>query len=332
MTTSSPLSEQLSPPYHLLRQQFRDFDELAKTVHGWGLDWVQLDRGPLDAAIHQVATPTALLSRFRFSRKFHQRGTSPGGVRTFGLIGELSPEIEWRGSRGTVDHLMVFPADDLFEIVSQPGFHGDTVSIPEDHVRSVAETMGHPDPLEGLAGGLLFVEVDRRRQLALRQAISRFQTAATARSDSFGDPKVLAELECDIVAALVAVLQSGLPSDGTPPEPTLRARAIRTALEYIEHHADEPPTVQDVCQTSGVSWRTLDYAFRDRFGVTPKQYLQATRLKQVRHGILNSEPETSILEIAAQWGFWHMGQFAKDYRRQFGELPSETIKRVVVPE
>jgi len=29
--------------------------------------------------------------------------------------------------------------------------------------------------------------------------------------------------------------------------------------------------------------------------------------------------------IANQYGFWHMGQFAKDYNNLFGELPSETI-------
>ena len=28
--------------------------------------------------------------------------------------------------------------------------------------------------------------------------------------------------------------------------------------------------------------------------------------------------------VAHRWGFWHMGQFARDYRRLFGELPSET--------
>jgi AraC family transcriptional regulator, ethanolamine operon transcriptional activator len=33
----------------------------------------------------------------------------------------------------------------------------------------------------------------------------------------------------------------------------------------------------------------------------------------------------TIGDIANTWGFWHMGQFAADYRRQFGELPSETL-------
>jgi len=37
--------------------------------------------------------------------------------------------------------------------------------------------------------------------------------------------------------------------------------------------------------------------------------------------------ETKISDVANRWGFWHLGQFAKDYRLWFGELPSETYRR-----
>jgi len=36
---------------------------------------------------------------------------------------------------------------------------------------------------------------------------------------------------------------------------------------------------------------------------------------------------TLVTDVANSWGFWHMGQFAADFRRQFGELPSETVRR-----
>jgi len=35
---------------------------------------------------------------------------------------------------------------------------------------------------------------------------------------------------------------------------------------------------------------------------------------------------TKIGTIANRCGFWHMGRFAADYRRLFGELPSETLR------
>lgn len=82
-----------------------------------------------------------------------------------------------------------------------------------------------------------------------------------------------------------------------------------------------------MCAAADVSWRTLNYAFRELIGVTPKQYLQATRLDGVRRELHRRGTRAMITDIANHWGFWHMGQFAADYRRQFGELPSETRHR-----
>jgi AraC-like DNA-binding protein len=36
---------------------------------------------------------------------------------------------------------------------------------------------------------------------------------------------------------------------------------------------------------------------------------------------------TKITDVAIHWGFWHMSQFAIDYQRFFGELPSQTMNR-----
>jgi AraC family transcriptional regulator, ethanolamine operon transcriptional activator len=34
---------------------------------------------------------------------------------------------------------------------------------------------------------------------------------------------------------------------------------------------------------------------------------------------------TRIIGVATDWGFWHMGHFARDYRAMFGESPSRTL-------
>jgi len=39
----------------------------------------------------------------------------------------------------------------------------------------------------------------------------------------------------------------------------------------------------------------------------------------------SSSSSTKIADIANQHGFWHMGQFAKDYKILFVELPSDTL-------
>jgi AraC family ethanolamine operon transcriptional activator len=78
-----------------------------------------------------------------------------------------------------------------------------------------------------------------------------------------------------------------------------------------------------------VGWTTLVDTFHEHFGTTPKAYLRAVRLNQVRKGLMNAAPESRIADVANEWSFWHMGEFAANYNRLFGELPSATRTRVL---
>jgi AraC family transcriptional regulator, ethanolamine operon transcriptional activator len=42
--------------------------------------------------------------------------------------------------------------------------------------------------------------------------------------------------------------------------------------------------------------------------------------------LLRADPRsTRVIDVATEWGFWHMGHFAHDYRVMFGEAPSQTL-------
>ena len=79
----------------LHHRRFHDFDELKASIKKWDLDWRQLDKGPLDAELFQVGTGNALLTRVYFSRQFDQKGSSPMGTRTLGLIEENVDGTRW---------------------------------------------------------------------------------------------------------------------------------------------------------------------------------------------------------------------------------------------
>lgn len=68
---------------------------------------------------------------------------------------------------------------------------------------------------------------------------------------------------------------------------------------------------------------TLERAFSEEFGVSPKSYMQSQRLNAARRDLLIAEPEGFVADIANRWDFWYMGRFAAEYRKQFGELPSK---------
>ena len=116
---------------------------------------------------------------------------------------------------------------------------------------------------------------------------------------------------------------------GTFASTTLSARdAVRKrALEYMDHHAKDSPSISEICKQLGCSWRLLDFAFADYFGVTPKGYLKPMRLDGLRRSLRKADANSTVTDAALDWGFTNFGKLAKDYRLRFGELPSKTLKQ-----
>ena len=103
---------------------------------------------------------------------------------------------------------------------------------------------------------------------------------------------------------------------------------INRILDYIAAHTDEPLRISDLCADAQVSESTLLNLFKRQLGITPKSYLAGHRLYGVHRELWRSDPsKTFVSDVAGNWGFWHMSQFAADYKRRFGELPSETLTR-----
>lgn len=141
-------------------------------------------------------------------------------------------------------------------------------------------------------------------------------------------PAMRAAVEDTLMTALFELLAH----NQQPRDDTRRAApaAIRRAMEYIETHAAEPITASQLAQQVGVSTRSLYAGFRSSVGQSPMAFLKAVRLERVRQALLQASGSgVSVTELAMAWGFGHLGQFAADYRAQFGELPSETLRERV---
>jgi transcriptional regulator GlxA family with amidase domain len=55
--------------------------------------------------------------------------------------------------------------------------------------------------------------------------------------------------------------------------------------------------------------------------------LRRVRLAQARADLEAPGPNTSVTNVAYDCGFSHLGRFAQEYARRFGESPSETLRR-----
>lgn len=106
-----------------------------------------------------------------------------------------------------------------------------------------------------------------------------------------------------------------------------RGRVVDTALDWLENFPDEPVSVRRLCSQVGASERTLERAFKERFGIGPRGFERERRLRAVHGSILAHGRTRSVTDLAMQYGFWHLGRFSANYAQLFGCTPSETRRR-----
>jgi len=115
------------------------------------------------------------------------------------------------------------------------------------------------------------------------------------------------------------------PRDQTPLR--VRRELLRRALHLAEQ-VKEKISVPEIAEQLCVSQRSLELAFKDLLGITPKKYLNYRRMHGVHNELIRRSPGSyCVTECANIWGFTELGRFAGEYRRLFGELPTETLNR-----
>lgn len=103
-------------------------------------------------------------------------------------------------------------------------------------------------------------------------------------------------------------------------------------LEWSRLHAREPAGLEDLARIAAVPPRTLETHFRQFLGTTPLAWLRDARLTRARDALLAAGGRAAtVSEIAVASGFTQLGRFAALYCRRFGELPSETLRRLRRP-
>jgi len=313
----------------ILRHSSRDIDALNQAAAGWQVDFRQLDTGPFGCDLTQVSSADVLLTHAAFDRKIDQQGAAPAASFTFAVPKPEAPRIVWRSRVVPPGSMIIYRPDSEIDGASRPGFEVATLSIACESFEAACCAAGRSD----------LIDLVDRVDLVTPHAtvLARFLTAMrlTARLAAEGSsgvrvPPYLADRLSALTPLALETLASSRPAPVRRIHPG-RTRALRQALEYIRDHREQCITIKSLCVAAGVSERTLQYVFRERFDVTPKQFLMSHRLNSVRRDLRRIGPSVKISDIANRWGFWHMGQFARDYRRQFGELPSETLNRVAAP-
>ncbi|MBB4294124.1 AraC-like DNA-binding protein [Rhizobium leguminosarum] len=139
-------------------------------------------------------------------------------------------------------------------------------------------------------------------------------------------PLALASL-CDAVTYLILEnCQHGYSDALAQSVPSPVPRHVKRAIDFMHEHIAEPISLAEIAVATNVSIRTLQQGFRQFRNTTPMSHLRELRLAAVHCDLLDSRLKSSISDVAAKWGFTHLGRFAAEYKKRFGHLPSEALK------
>lgn len=304
-----------------------DVDDQAANITAWYQEYDQIRAGKFYGAIREVWLGNIQFFLETTSHALRQTCVVWPGAFWFGLPHFGSTDAFVNSAPLNRDAIAVRPGGQDFELLTPDSYDILGVVVREEMLERYAALADRPGLMEMLRRGESF-PISLEKKTAFWQRLSNLLADAC----KMGETKPLSKAVCDVLAEDLVTGLLDMFSDGAEPVKPRQSclshrKVVSRARDYMLSRPDQMISVADLCENLHVSRRTLQNCFQKVLGVCPTTYLKALRLNAVRRELRHSESDTiTVQDVAAAWGFWHMSQFAVDYRHMFSELPSETLK------
>jgi AraC family transcriptional regulator, ethanolamine operon transcriptional activator len=296
-----------------------DVDLHAQAQPYWNQEYQQISAGRFEGLVQHVQLPGMRLVQEETSQALRQKGDL--GQNAFGFampIWHSEPAI-FNGQRVEKNAVMVGCSEEL-DLCSPRDFRLIAAVVDADLLSPLWERM-YLKPLSPWISSQIVLPARPAAAEALRNLHLAAMTMASAELTPLRDELALRQLRDEVLIEWIEVLPAQVDTSELP-RVASRKKLVDQACELMLSHTDEPLSMLEVCKRLGTSRRKLNYCFQDVLGVNPVKYLRAVRLNGARRDLKLAGP--SVQDVAARWGFWHWSQFSRDYKAQFGELPSQT--------
>ena len=293
-----------------------DYDEFGTKLKVAFVEEKLLEPGSFKGIVNIISTSHVIVSNFKINKKVLQIGTGAPGYVTF-TIWDPNVSFNWRKHEMNKGMIGVLWKNE-HESVSGAGFNGLPISIEESYFKEICQNRGYTELFDKLKKSeVLYVS-----ELHLKQ-IRKLVKFVTQQANIDGN--LIYELvEEKLIELLINCLLSAFPVK--PAEDMTYPRFVKI-IDYIHGNLSEITSVYQICNNTNIPERTLRRLINKKYDLSPKTYLNTLRLNEVRKGLRKNSEFSNVRQVASEFNFWHMGQFTRDYKQLFGELPSETLTK-----
>lgn len=298
-----------------------DLSTLGGVLRVCHVELVLLDGQPPMASVTSFVHDQALLCTFEIAARTRGRFMLPVDWCLLGWMETVDPETSWcHGVPLSPGGIISVMPEGITEFALGANSRVTFVLVPLRRFQERAASR-HLGSLE--AGGLDVPLVSGRELPPLQDHYLGLQQRIRC-----------GEVTSNEIDALLDAHAGELFANG-PVERRVSSRArrvryliLRRAEDMMRANIRRHIYMQELCDAAGVSERALRYAFEELVGISPVRYLSMLRLCEACRTLSSADAgRKSVKSIALSCGLWDLSRFADNYRRVFGELPSETLMR-----
>lgn len=195
------------------------------------------------------------------------------------------------------------------------------VKIPEAVIKAACVDNGRALPRDGLRFQRQVMDLTASMAF-MRLVEAVYEEAAETCVDIASVSQAYADL---LANKLLSIFPCNLLQENAGPGVDKQLQLIR---RYLQDRIRDDITVEELACLCHVSVRSLYNLFAREVGTTPKLFIKQMKLQSLHADLKQGVNARNVTEIALDYGFSHLGRFSSDYRKMFGELPSETLRRV----
>jgi|GEM_PF-4607847 len=290
-------------------------EQLQETVKNSDFEHIQISGGAFSGKNLQIELPNSFVSTGFYNQTILVKGSLPMTMLTFGFILDDIASGFLLGHSFKKGDLLILPENAELHYLIPP--HTQWISF--NIHRHILEENG--------------IDIPCNQYFRMRSIPSEFNALLTImRQLIVNKDEIIGE---DVEDRLIDIIREIIFSDEALnlraqkiSIPT-KANIIKQAQEYLAEYSNVPIKVNQIINELNCSHRTVNYTFKEAFGLTLQQYIKITKLNQLNYILQDHENKNkTIVELAKLCGISHMGRLAQEYRALFNEYPKDTFNRI----
>lgn len=302
------------------KAHYHNLEHMLEGIKHFDLDFVPLDSNPFYAEVTQVTSGDMLLKAGCFRSNIQQFGTLPYGFRTFVIPCKPETHYWWLGHEVDGNTIQLFPSNQELNSITNHSFEVITVSFSDQLIEEVIVELDRDHIWDSLKELEVWKVSEKVRDFLVKTS----NKYLTSNSVLFGiDQRIYAKHLLKMLLESMPIKRKGNRIKRATNVPS----ALKAVIDLIRDNPNhEVLNMGTIVERSGVSERTLQYAFLRHYSMTPMQFYKNYRIQRIRKRLQKAPSDLKIIDIAAANGFYHMGQFSSDFKKFTGQLPSQVLK------